>query len=63
MVATVYKQREKIEAVFKEFDTDGDGSVNREELRYGFAKVRPVRHVHSCADLGHRLSGCRHFFR
>eukprot|EP01052_Picozoa_sp_SAG31_P051449 SAG31_NODE_12219_length_958_cov_0.926659_2_plen_70_part_01 len=24
--------------LFKEFDTDGDGSIDREELRYGFAK-------------------------
>ena len=28
----VYKQREKIEAVFKEFDEDGSGTVSDEEF-------------------------------
>jgi len=32
MVAMVYKQREKIEAVFKEFDEDGSGTVSEEEF-------------------------------
>ena len=32
MLAMVYKQREKIEAVFKEFDEDGSGTVSDEEF-------------------------------
>ena len=32
MVAMVYKQRDKIEAVFKEFDEDGSGTVSEEEF-------------------------------
>ena len=32
MLAMVYKQREKFEAVFKEFDEDGSGTVSDEEF-------------------------------
>ena len=32
VVAMVYKQRDKIEAVFKEFDEDGSGTVSDEEF-------------------------------
>ena len=32
MLAMVYKQREKIEAVFKEFDEDGSATVSDEEF-------------------------------
>eukprot|EP01046_Picozoa_sp_COSAG06_P113505 COSAG06_NODE_60256_length_271_cov_0.906977_1_plen_90_part_11 len=32
VMAMVYKQRDKIEAVFKEFDEDGSGRVSDEEF-------------------------------